>query len=446
MAIFDYVDIPACATLVPPEVKNRLDAEVHTSLPPASKTTDDPALPSSQGSTPTRNVFGNLPGLLLASSLQIPANASSEHPRRVPHLLSTRDPLSVPTTTLNFRRFISRIGPVFWLQDRIEEIVTWRKGWKVTMMWMVAYSFLCYFPRLILLLPNIIALTIIIVAHPPSKSSESELSLTEQIRPPTRAHAREGSAEWLGNIQGIQNLMGLIADVHDAVVPYVHHLTFATPYTPFIFTIILLSTLLALPLLYLVPLRPLLLVGGLTPFAFSHPLVRDAPLARLLEALPLPRWRARLTRLIDDDRLKDHHFQSELREVELFENERLAPGGEGVGWSKANLKMGERVAWTRGRDGCSAVTVDGGGGSDVVSSNLTFLLEPGWAFVETEDWRADIEAKWCEVGADNSGWVYTNDAWLEPHALPKGEGKAQITRRRRWVRRIYLNPAVSATS
>lgn len=35
------------------------------------------------------------------------------------------------------------------------------------------------------------------------------------------------------------------------------------------------------------------------------------------------------------------------------------------------------------------------------SSNLTFPLEPGWTFVETEDWRADIEAKWNEVGADD---------------------------------------------
>ena len=35
------------------------------------------------------------------------------------------------------------------------------------------------------------------------------------------------------------------------------------------------------------------------------------------------------------------------------------------------------------------------------SSNLTFPLESDWAFVETEDWRADIEAKWSEVGADD---------------------------------------------
>ncbi|KAH9969764.1 integral peroxisomal membrane peroxin-domain-containing protein [Russula dissimulans] len=389
MTILDYVNIPPCATLLP-TVKNRpdTDTEVHTSFPSA-----DPS--PAQDNTPTRTVFGNLPDLLLASSLQISTNVPIENPRKGPHLLSTRDPLSVPTTTTNFRRLISRMGPIFWLQDSIEEIVTWRKGWKTTVMWMAAYCFLCYYPRLILLLPNVIILTIIILSHPPHTSSESASSITEQIRSAPRSTVREGSAEWLSNVHGIQNLMGLIADTYDAVLPLVHPLTFATPHTPHIFTVTLLSTLLALPFLSLIPLRPIFLVCGLAPFAFTHPLVQHA-FAQLLQTLPLHHWRARFTRLIDDDRLKDRHWQSELHEVELFENERWGPG-EGIEWSKANLKLGERVAWTRGRDGWSAVTADGSGSV----SNLTFLLEPGWAFVETEDWRADFEAKWSEVGADD---------------------------------------------
>lgn len=149
------------------------------------------------------------------------------------------------------------------------------------------------------------------------------------------------------------------ADVHDAVLPYLLHLTFATSYTPLIFTMTLLSTLLAIPFLSLIPLRPLFLVGGLAPFALSHPLTQRT-LTQLLPTLPLSRWRARLTRVIDDDKLKDRHWQSELREVELFENERWLPG-EGAGWGKASLKTGERVAWTRGRDGWSDVAADGSG-------------------------------------------------------------------------------------
>ncbi len=269
--------------------------------------------------------------------------------------------------------------------------------------------------------------------------------------------------------------------MHDAVFPYVLYVTFATPYTPLIFTITLLSTLLALPFLSLIPLRPLFLVGGLAPFALSHPFIQRT-LTQFLPTLPLRRWRARLTRLIDDDRLKDRHWQSELREVELFENERWIPG-EGVGWSKASLKTGERVAWTRGRDGWSAVTADGSG--DVRS----VVALPSWAQSAHMVTAAishshlslaghlsrrktggptsrpngatlvrmivSVFLSWsilqfllmfsCDPPA---GWVYTNDAWLEPHALPVGEWKTQgaMTRRRRWVRRIYLNPTIPAMS
>jgi hypothetical protein len=36
------------------------------------------------------------------------------------------------------------------------------------------------------------------------------------------------------------------------------------------------------------------------------------------------------------------------------------------------------------------------------SSSLTFSLDPGWAFVETEDWRPDLETVWAECGGDAS--------------------------------------------
>jgi Integral peroxisomal membrane peroxin len=143
MSVFDYVDIPPYATVVTTEEST--STKVNSSLPPSSNAPDDSATSSVPGNTPTptRTVFGNLPGIILASSLQIPTNVPNANPRNVSQLVSSRDPLSVPTTTVNFRRFISRIGPVFWLQDRIEEIVTWKKGWKVTVLWMMVYSFIC---------------------------------------------------------------------------------------------------------------------------------------------------------------------------------------------------------------------------------------------------------------------------------------------------------------
>ena len=92
------------------------------------------------------------------------------------------------------------------------------------------------------------------------------------------------------------------------------------------------------------------------------------------------RGKALLTRFIDDDRLEDKHWQSEMREVELWENERWSPetstGEDGypvkAGWSKAHLKAGERRSWTRARDGVSAIAEDGSGDVRLV----LFFVQP----------------------------------------------------------------------
>ena len=34
------------------------------------------------------------------------------------------------------------------------------------------------------------------------------------------------------------------------------------------------------------------------------------------------------------------------------------------------------------------------------SGNLTFPLAPGWAFVESEDWRKDVQCAWSGCGGD----------------------------------------------
>lgn len=74
----------------------------------------------------------------------------------------------------------------------------------------------------------------------------------------------------------------------------------------------------------------------------------------------------RMARIVDDDRLEDRHWRSELREVELWENERYSDKDKG--FSKASLRPGERKAWTRGRDGWSDEGPDGNG--DVRSGRM----------------------------------------------------------------------------
>lgn len=126
-----------------------------------------------------------------------------------------------------------------------------------------------------------------------------------------------------------------------------------------------------IPLVNLLSMRATCLVLGLAPFFFTHPYTQDTLLPALQSSgRTLNNLRARIFRLIDDDNLEDRHWRTELREVELYENERWAPGSssssddaskaEGT-WSKTNLNPGERKPWTRGRDGWSGVSDDGSG-------------------------------------------------------------------------------------
>lgn len=149
MATIDYVEIPAAATRL--QASNASDngdlrpaMKVVTSLPHPEKVPRSTAVAAPTVASPTKSGF-NFQQALLSSTLHLPANAPAT-PRAAkgtPKLLSTRDPLSIPITTVNFRRFVSKVGPVFWLQDRMEEIVMWRKGWKYTAVWICAYTFLC---------------------------------------------------------------------------------------------------------------------------------------------------------------------------------------------------------------------------------------------------------------------------------------------------------------
>ncbi|KAJ4482334.1 integral peroxisomal membrane peroxin-domain-containing protein [Lentinula aciculospora] len=491
MATLDYISIPSCASRLQiqpqpsasksPHAANENDIrpapKLRTSLPRTS-------LESSEGPTsPLKSFAGSsalnlLPNLLLASSLPsgIPAsdpnaaNDSKFNPGRKRlkklhqepvQLLSNKDPLSIQITSVNFKRFIERVGPVFWLQDRIEEIVFWRRGWKVTATWLAIYGFLCYFPRLVFVLPHIILIAIIL-ANPTSATTQTEPTTTaapsSTAESPLPAPVVEDSVDWQANIQAIQNLMGFYADAHIAVTPLLSHLSLSpnntqiskpkSPYTLPLLTLLILT----LPPSILVvnstlfPTRLLCFICGVGPvLVLSFRLLElSLPSQLTIDSYTIDifrkRVKIRLQRLLDNNNLSDEAWNSEMREVELWENERLdhslitpiaVPPANG-GWSKSHLKSSDRAAWTRRRDGWCGVTGSGGDGDGTVSSNLTFSLAPSWEFVSTEDWRADLLGAWVK----EDGWVYTNDVWLVPADHPYS---GAVTRRRRWVRRIWYN-------
>lgn len=81
---------------------------------------------------------------LLPSTLPAKATSSAPLPApgRVKDLSSQREPLSLPAMTNNFRRFVARCGVLFWFQDRVEEVLYWRKpAW--TYAYMLTWCFIC---------------------------------------------------------------------------------------------------------------------------------------------------------------------------------------------------------------------------------------------------------------------------------------------------------------
>jgi hypothetical protein len=199
------------------------------------------------------------------------------------------------------------------------------------------------------------------------------------------------------------------------VLPLLPHLVHQTPTTSPLLLLSTVALIISIPLLSSIPLRPVFLVLGLAPFTFTHPIVLNRILPILIikaqEVSSRKHLRQKMLRTRDDDRLEDKHWRSELREVELWENERWTPGpssstssgsigglsiststsmglgedhstllggihadsGTALGgtWSKASLRAGERLSWTRGRDGWSGVGEDGTG--IVRSLSMTFI-------------------------------------------------------------------------
>lgn len=228
------------------------------------------------------------------------------------------------------------------------------------------------------------------------------------VRPDADEKKDKEYVDYQVNIQGIQNLMGFLSDLNDTCAPYIPFFTYSSSsqYSP-ASTLLVLVCLLMGPTALVVthpafPARYVALFGGILPWTALHPDVQAylerAPLRTQAEAFlrqitsaasdtsspyiirkffklvnhmfsgNVPHTLERLsstavmkmTRILDDDHLEDRCWASEMREVELFENERFygSPPGDAhrvAGWAKVNLHTTERGPWTRGRDGWSSV-------------------------------------------------------------------------------------------
>ncbi|KIJ60193.1 hypothetical protein HYDPIDRAFT_32458 [Hydnomerulius pinastri MD-312] len=360
---------------------------------------------------------------------------------------------------------LAKVGPVFWLQDRVEEVILWKQGWKRTMVWLAGYGFIC-----------------VMLAYYPDPG-----------KPSVRMNVSEGTVDWKANIQAIQNLIGALsrAPAPPPPSPTRSHFKSAStstttipsspppssdpscapkpkpsPPPPSSQTQSLAQPQpqphhppLILPLLSSCssPPPPLILHRMIhatralswAGFTFSIPTLPSLRLNRARQlrffrtlsstpCAPTPVTAKKLPvlcrRVWDDDGLEDAMWGAgTMGRVGFWENERWVSGagarrgpvvregpagGEEAGeepdseetsvgggsgtvgldahrplgtWSQLNVHANERSALTRRRDGWSGVE-----GRLGFLATLTFLLSPGWAFVEMEGWRADLEADWAQ--------------------------------------------------
>ncbi|KZP01484.1 hypothetical protein CALVIDRAFT_532247 [Calocera viscosa TUFC12733] len=394
----------------------------HPSPSPSSARTPGPGTP-----TPSKSSTFNFTQLLLAGvsgsssgsgpipPLSSPRVKDAAGPMQAARgLMSTRQALSMGTTTVNFRRFVPRSGVVFWLQDRVEEVLMWKRGWQVTAAWMAGYTFLCFFPRLILLLPHVALLCVLLPSYLQHQSAEKD----ESSPPPgTLPLPVEGSTEWLANVQAIQNLMGFASDVYDLATPLIPHLTHRTSYSIPLTRFLLLTLLLTLPLLPYLPLRPLFLFLGLAPFLLTHPSVRaltSHPFVQQVQSLA----RLSLERGKNDDSLSAEQWAARSRGERAW--------GAVETWERESLRLPDGVTDTAGKQWLP----------EGARSAFEVALIPGWAWVESEEWVCDLLGTWAGGGADAEGWVYADELGRN---LEDGQG-VRVLRRRRWTRRIWRVP------
>ncbi|WVW78583.1 hypothetical protein I302_100539 [Kwoniella bestiolae CBS 10118] len=455
--------IPTSAIPIPPPEttnnpsnshKNVLKSNV-PSFPPTSSTTTTQA--PKKSSTMSMSLPTNVSDLLLSSLLppnlpKLPPSAATSSSGKkgvgVPRELSTqRESLSLPLVSNNFRRFMTRVGPIFWLQDRIEEILFWRKPiW--TWAWMITWCFICFKPRVLLLLPSLTLILILLHTHekssplpsllgistapptlterknvPPSpdlsKSSSGQntnsasaggYSTTttkdsegETVEKPTVApRESESGVDIYMNLQAIQNLMGLVSDGYDYLAPRLT--SFFTPNQPIstsnpsnlplTFTHII---LISLPASFLLPLTPSFIIPYLLlPMGIIPPLIFHPNLTLYLLALPshplVKRIRAYLEIILLDDKLSDSIGIAKLDKVEVWESQRLDP----------------KLSSTLNTSSSTSVS-----GTTAASKTLD-MVAGNWS---SKHLRASDRSPWVKVGKVDTKWKNTDDS-----PLPSSEG------------------------
>ncbi|KAN0065597.1 hypothetical protein ACQY0O_000720 [Thecaphora frezii] len=302
-----------------------------TSATAASWTPPVPSSSSSAsattGASKASNLFQQTTTALQSFALESIISASAAPPR-LP-ISQTKEPLSLPTTTKNFRGFVQKSGALFWLQDGVQATLVWQDAsW--TLMWMAIWATVSLYPWLLVLSPSAVLCYILISTHrarfedpmtTANRARQAAQAHPKPAKPTSSAHAHgyahaqahgygygyaraptpaevlsystghptstgegdikpplvpnpphEGSIKYYENLRDIQNMMRLVIDAYDALAPLVPYLNWSS-YTRSLHVLqlsLLVTTLLFFIAPY-IPYRLLLFVAGEAAFILNHP-------------------------------------------------------------------------------------------------------------------------------------------------------------------------------
>ncbi|KAI1318366.1 hypothetical protein EDD11_006704 [Mortierella claussenii] len=229
-------------------------------------------------------------------------------------------PLTIQATTINFTRFVHKTTALFWFQDRVEDVLTWKDPWNTALV-LVLYCFVCIYPMLLFLLPQTIMATIMIYffqqktsrqqqkilgIKPHSNSSshnnsiptqEQQLSAEEAyIEAQEKLHhnryhvyhdedylenpsssddeeeRRSTGVQYLSNLQHIQNMMGDISNAHDVIKPLFQHLDWSDEAEAIMIVQASMLAFVGMSLImWFVPWRWVFMLGGVSSMLANSP-------------------------------------------------------------------------------------------------------------------------------------------------------------------------------
>lgn len=233
----------------------------------------------------------------------------------------------------NFRRFNSRIGVAFILQNRLIRLFTWVQPTQ-TLSFLLVWTFVCIDPHLLPVLPLASGMFFVMVPaylarhpEPDGVRSADEVYMSHLGGPPL-ADARtikptpEFSKDFFRNMRDLQNCMEDFSRVHDAV------LSFVTPLTNFsneslssmLYILLLVLSNILFISAYLLPWRIVFLLVGYTLTALGHPSIQDllaSPETEKFIADAEHKGRSFLLTLSKTD--IELESSQETRQVEIFE-------------------------------------------------------------------------------------------------------------------------------